>query len=91
MKVKELFSDRSNWTQGAFARDDKNKSIGFDSPLASKWCLAGAIFKCYQKQGVKELIRVEDRILTSGASGIMSFGDSASYEQIMELVNELDI
>lgn len=51
-KVKELLSDKANWTQKAFARDKNNAGIDHFSPAlcakhqnACSWCLVGTVYK----------------------------------------------
>jgi hypothetical protein len=51
VKVRELLSDESKWTKGAYARDADGNDLylsGVDSPNASCWCLDGALHRCYK-------------------------------------------
>lgn len=47
MKIKELLSDASKWTQGRHAADEKGNDELPESSNAVCWCLSGAIMKCY--------------------------------------------
>ncbi len=47
MKVSELLMDDSKWCQGAYAIDAKGNAVGEDSDDVCRWCLMGAIYKCY--------------------------------------------
>lgn len=40
-----LLSDKSRWTQGVYARDNKNQSCYLANERACCWCLEGAIWK----------------------------------------------
>ncbi len=46
MKPSELLSDRSKWTQDAFARDAKGYPVAATGPSATCFCLLGALRKC---------------------------------------------
>jgi hypothetical protein len=47
MKIKDLLTDRSRWVQGPVAMDRYGRSVYPESRWACKWCLWGAIEKCY--------------------------------------------
>lgn len=47
MTVRELYKDKSCWTQGAYARDAFGVPILTNHPTAVSWCLMGALSKCY--------------------------------------------
>jgi hypothetical protein len=90
MKVRELLSDESKWTQGAVARDKYGMEIeSVDSPDACCWCLGGALIKCYGDMDSHfevVLDNIPKRYLT-----ISSWNDTHSYEDVKKLVDRLDI
>lgn len=45
MKAWELV--RKGWCQGVFAMDADNNKVLSTDPFAVKWCILGAIFRCY--------------------------------------------
>jgi hypothetical protein len=47
MKVRDLLSDESKWCKGPTAVDKEGNPTFPLSSTACKWCLAGAIAKCY--------------------------------------------
>jgi hypothetical protein len=47
MKVRELLSDESKWCKGPLAVDKEGRQTTPKSPTACKWCLWGAILRCY--------------------------------------------
>lgn len=49
MKIKDLFTDESKWTQYEMARDKTGKRVYPESPDAVCWCLEGALIICYGK------------------------------------------
>ena len=51
MKVSELLSDRSKWTQGANARDKHGDIVDPEDPAACKWCFWAALKYCYPNYG----------------------------------------
>lgn len=95
MKVKELLDDKNKWTQGCYARDIHGNELMSDSPYAVCWCLSGAIKKCYTTPISNGII---DKIMGAiynkyphHRHSIPSFNDQHTYEEVMEIVNELDI
>ena len=47
MKLQELFSDESKWTQKTFARDENKADVHLHDSQAKCWCLLGGVYKCY--------------------------------------------
>jgi len=45
MKMKELFTDKSKWTQGTHARNAAGVCVASESEHAVCWCLMGAMTK----------------------------------------------
>ena len=43
--IRELISEPTRWTHGAFARSAEGGDVGWDNPDAVKWCLVGAVKK----------------------------------------------
>ena len=49
MKVHELLTDKSRWTQHHFAVNAAGRAVPEESRDAVCWCLSGAIRLCYGK------------------------------------------
>ena len=47
MTLKELFSSRERWTQGAYARNHEGGEVDWEDPSAVCWCLMGGLNICY--------------------------------------------
>ena len=47
MKMKELLSSESKWTQQHYATDKRGRSCSSFDPEAVCYCLLGALNKCY--------------------------------------------
>jgi len=89
MKIKELLSDKSKWTQKAYARDIHGDALGHgSSQFAVSWCLVGAMEKCYPDFNV-----VDDIVskIHRKVGGPAIFNDSHTFEEVKQLVEELDI
>lgn len=96
MKIKELFKSSKNWTKHYFASDKNNKWIDENSDKAVRFCLTGAIKKCYKKnqEGEKIYSKVLNYIKEKyGYVSVVSFNDDArtKFKDIKKLVTELDI
>jgi len=47
MTVKDLLQIPTSWTTGSFARDKNGEPVDIHNPLATSWCLVGAICRVY--------------------------------------------
>ena len=94
MKVKELLSDESKWTQNAYARNEHENVVGYNDTMAVRWCLIGAINVCYptleEYAQVKQKLNDELR-KRSGSSDAVYFNDGRTFEEVKGLVELLDI
>ena len=90
MKVRELLSDETKWTQGTNARDSEGKGVAASSEEACSWCLIGAIFRCY---GIEGSFRVEERVRLSLGSAITKWNDVSwrTFAEVKDLAGHLDI
>ena len=88
MKVSELLSDESKWTTRYLSRNKNDNPVYYDDNDACKWCLLGAMLKCYEHNGYEKVFCLTQRTI-GGLIG--TFNDASSYEQVMKLVRELDI
>ena len=87
MKVKELLSDESKWTQGCYARDAFGVSIPFDADAAVCWCLAGAIHRVYGPEPIH--LRILRRV--NGSLSEWNDAPDRTFAEVKALVEELDI
>jgi len=95
MKVKELLADPARWTQGHFARNADGIPTASDSQGAVCWCISGAVKKCYPS--LKEREEARNRLIDvlsenyDGAMAIYIFNDSATHDQVMEVLEKADV
>ncbi len=96
MKVKELLTDSNKWCKAYSARDKHGNAELPESPFATRWCLLGAVDKCYPVRD-----RADARIKLGAAiclieksrsSNISVFNDRATtnFSDITKVL-ELDI
>lgn len=93
MKVKELLSDESKWTKGAYARNALGRQALVEDSEAVCWCFEGAIMKCY---GDILSQVIEDKILAKISlqnHSIITWNDDSerTFAEVKALVEELDI
>lgn len=85
MKVKDLLKDESKWTKGCHARDASGEAV---SPRdGCSWCLLGAVDYCYYPNS--EIVLKKIRREVGGFIGI--WNDSHTFEEVRNLIEELDI
>ena len=92
MKIKELLSDPSKWTQGKIARDSSMNEIHPNDPQAVCWCLIGAVRKCYP--GHYDYENLCKRIVEQTKEEFLfNWNDSptTTFSDVKSLVEELDI
>jgi hypothetical protein len=94
MKISTLLDRKSKWTKGAFARSKTMKWVAVDNRRATKFCLLGALEKCYKNQ---ELISVRNKlsnfIYKKYNKNITGFNDDrdTTYTMVRNVVRELHI
>ncbi len=97
MKVAELLSSPANWTQESFARNCDGEAVDYNSSDAVQFCLMGAVMRCYRDRENPfpcrdAMDKIADRLGDKTCWGKVSeFNDKSSYDEVMNLVKELDI
>lgn len=88
MKIRELYTDKSKWTQGANARNELGALCRFD--LGTCFCLMGAATKCY---GFHESTNILLRINKALSGSVVDWNDAPerTFEDVKELVERLDV
>ena len=91
MKMRELFSDDSKWTQGAFARNKQGVEVDVGNPDAVCFCFQGAMRKCYGKNSYKIIDKLDNS--RGMLFSITAWNDAKerTFEDIKNLVEKLDI
>ena len=95
MKVSELLADESKWCQGAFARDAHAEVRASWHREANCWCLLGAVNKCYsddldENRNAKELLKSHIQNL-HGHNDVSVFNDTATFDQVREVIMAADV
>ncbi len=99
MKVSDLLTDASRWTQGAYGRDTNGAPMSIESPLAVCWCLVGALWRCYRTdvQGSSSDVIANDaerRVTTRiGVMSMMAWNDAPdrTFADVHALIEALDL
>lgn len=90
MKIKELLSDPSKWTQQFYAKNHFDRSVKSNSTDAVCWCLQGAVKKCYPPENHQ---LIYDKIIAEVGLEICGWNDNSTrtFEDVKKLVEKLDI
>lgn len=97
MKVYELLDKPEKWCQGHMAEDHFGKIINADSSLACRWCLVGAICRCYPidtgMEKLKDIVNKLDKVSELPLISVGIWNDQAerTYDEVVALCRELDI
>ncbi len=88
--IRDLISDPKNWTQAAFARDEKGNIVNTQSPLATCWCVQGACMKvlpdCHER--IKVCSRLYKASRRMGHESLSALNDSTNHKTVMILFDE---
>lgn len=92
MTVSELLNKKSRWTTGVSARSFTGSAVLFDSENAVKWCVSGAILKCYiGSRAAFFLDKANQYAKNKGYQDLPHFNDNVSFESVRQLIEELGI
>lgn len=98
MKIQELLSDDSKWTQRANARAADTTKRPPRSPEAMCWCLVGAFLKCYAP-GTPEYCDANLRlslalqVIDRKAPSVADWNDKPerTFKEVQALIKKADI
>ena len=90
MKIKELYSDASKWTQGTFYKDKSGNKVNSKEDGVS-FCLIGAVDYCYVLH--IEWFEIYNKIANKVGCPPTVYNDDKcrTFEEVKALVEELDI
>lgn len=91
MKVRDLLTDESKWTKGVFASTANGRRAAFCESDAVRFCLLGAITRCYPYTERHVAI---DRVASQlSGRGIAEWNDdkNTTFADVRSLVEKLDI
>lgn len=87
-EVKDLFKDKSKWTQGACARDSKGMIVNTLSENACSFCWAGACCKVTDDIFSNVLIHEFEIDLPKDFYSISLINDWQGYDKVMEQIDK---
>lgn len=93
VKIRELLTDESKWTQFTAARDINGAPVFLDNENAVCWCLIGAVSWCYRSDP-KQLNMVMNKLWDELGNGeVVKWNDNfnRTFEEVKALVVKLDI
>lgn len=88
MKIKELLSDRSKWIKRYIAKDKNGNPCNHDEGV--KWCLIGAMYKCYPNNA-SEIFEKVYREIKGGSVADWNNSPKTKFKDVKALINKLDI
>ena len=98
LKIKELLSDPSSWTQHVIARDCKRERVAVNDSSATCFCLYGALRRCYGST-INPLSNKEEYDIWNRLQQMVPDRDpigwndapERTHAEVLELVTRLDI
>lgn len=93
MMLHDFFNkSRECWCRGALAKDRHGNTVSISSPNAVSFCLAGAVYVTYGPHcnsvvaKLLQTLRANPEKYNNTVNGLAHFNDTATYEQLMELL-----
>ena len=93
MKVRELFTDASKWTQGPSAKQSDGTPCSEYSAEACSWCLAGAINKCYDDIPTAHKVNIKETLSQTLGMHFIDWNEepNRTFEEVKALVEKADV
>jgi hypothetical protein len=99
MKAKDILTDQSRWTRGAFARDEHGKMCDPEDDEARSWCVFGALRRAYLdtfelENAMRAVAQNIPPLKGYGASiAIMYWNDypSRTFEDVRKVIEQADV
>lgn len=97
MKMHELLTDASRWTQGTNARDRQGRETLVWMPGACQWCLLGALRHCYGDVNAiradQVLARIKRAIGIAPGTALWDWNDAPDrkFADVRTLLLRLDV
>lgn len=100
MKVKELLCSEDKWTQCTYAIDAAGRCTSETSASAVKWCLVGAVMRCYNASParrafvldkLREVIRKKYSITPPDAVPLACFNDNHTFAEVKAVIDAADV
>lgn len=93
MKAYELLDSPEKWIQNLAACAADGTSCDSDEPVAARWCLFGAINRCYQAEALVEYNERWTRLRDRLGCGPITWNDTPgrTYDEVITVLKELDI
>lgn len=89
MKVYQLIDKHQRWCKNVDAMNSKNLPVHPNCKEARRYCLNGAIIKCYTTE--KKRFRVYNLLHSFGIDYIPDFNDNNNWKTIYKLAKKLGI
>lgn len=89
MKVQELLTDETKWTRGEYALNAMGCPANPRAAGAVRWCLAGAIQRCYA--GPEQLARFAAVRTIHADVQVWNDDPARTFAQVRELIVALDL
>lgn len=99
MKAYQLLDSQEKWIRFGFARDANGHTTKTLSEDAAKWCISGAIFRCYfdaaNSKPLNDAREAAEKALFElhGHRSFITFNDDfmTSYEDVITVLRHADV
>jgi hypothetical protein len=99
VKVKDILTDESRWTQGALARDERGEPCEPGDDRARRWCVLGALCRVAADDAainaaidaVGQAVGVHDYTLAIEEIGEWNDCPSRTFDEVRHVIEKADV
>ena len=95
LKISDLLSDPKHHCKGDYAQDAQGCDARVDDDKADKWCLVGAVLRCYSEEDhLKIISRLKRALQYQGkACSLTLFNDhpETTHQMVLDLAKLADV
>lgn len=88
MRIAELLSDRSRWTQEHYAIDAQGRDVNCMDKDSAAWCMIGATWYCYKLSEREAIIEKMAEKIAQLFPGRMPQNEMACSHEIVQTFND---
>lgn len=93
MKIRQLLKTRKQWTRNVAARDKYGHEVLPQSKKAVRWCLFGALLKCYPTEKHQRVVtkKLIDDPSIPGHYILWNDAQGRKFSEVKELIEKLNV
>ena len=91
MKAWQLLEKEKSWTRGSVARDRHGHEVNVHDTLACRWCMFGAILRCYPENDDRYVAMVRIGLRLPNDIGAWNDAPGRKHSEVVAKLKEADV